>query len=240
MAMSKSQVGLGVVVVAGAAVIIFLQYQTGQKLRADNESLRQQIAQLKSDSQDTTPTAPSQPSGEDFNELLRLRGEVSALRAQTNQIAKLQAQNQRLREAFTNLAELKQKQQSLGQIDAQQQAYAVQQIDTARQAVLGMMLYANDNQNQFPTNFDQAASYYENNPELADHLAKFVIEYHGSMANVANPASAIVVQSFEPFMSHGKWAKAYGFADGHAEVHSDPDANFNDWEQQHVPVLKNQ
>jgi prepilin-type processing-associated H-X9-DG protein len=30
------------------------------------------------------------------------------------------------------------------------------------------------------------------------------------------------------------WAKAYGFADGHAEIHSAADGNFADWEAQHI------
>jgi cell division protein FtsB len=240
MAMSKSQAGLGVVVVAGAAAIIFLQYQTGQKLRAENEDLSQQIASLKSDNSDA-PSANSQPTGEDRSELLRLRGEVGMLRAQTNQIAKLQNQNQQLREAFTNLAQQKQQQQPPDLEEAKQQAFAVLQINTAKQSVLGMMMYASDNQDQFPTNFDQAAAYFgNNNSAVSTNLGNFEIVYRGTMANVANPAAAVVVRSVQPFMSHGKWAKAYGFADGHAEVHSDVNGNFDEWEQQHVPVLKNQ
>jgi hypothetical protein len=36
-----------------------------------------------------------------------------------------------------------------------------------------------------------------------------------------------------------KWKKAYGFADGHAESHSaDANGSWDEWEQQHVPVLK--
>ncbi len=240
--MSKFKVGLGVLIVAGAAIMMFLQYQTQQQLRHENELLRQQIAQLKADNQDA-PAANSQPAtGEEFNELLRLRGEVGALRAQTNQLAKLQAQNQQLREAFTNLAQQKQQApEPTADEQQQQQAFSILQINTARQSVLGMMLYAGDNNGEYPTNFDQAAPYFgDKNSQVATNLNQFEIVYHGSMANIANPASAIVVRSLQPYTWHGKWAKAYGFADGHAEVHSDPNGNFDDWEQQHVPVLKNQ
>ena len=52
MAMSKIKVGLSLVVVAGAAALIFLQYQTQQKLRAENDPLHQQMAQLKSGDQE--------------------------------------------------------------------------------------------------------------------------------------------------------------------------------------------
>ena len=82
MAASKSKVMLGVILVAVAAILIFLQFQTQQKLRAENESLQQQMAQLKSESQDQPATNSNPTPSEDFNELLRLRGEVSALRGQ--------------------------------------------------------------------------------------------------------------------------------------------------------------
>jgi cell division protein FtsB len=238
MAMSKFKMGLGVVVVAGAAAIIFLQYQAGQKLRAENEDLRQQIAKLKSDSQDT-PTANSQPTGEDFNELLRLRGEVGTLRSQTNQIAKLQQQNQQLQDSLATAAQARQ--QSAAQSTAQaeeEHAHTILQINNSKQAVLGMMMYANDNQDQFPTNFDQAATYFGNSG-FTTNLNQFEIVYRGSLSNLANPASTILVRSTQPWMVNGKWAKAYGFVDGHSEVHSDPNGNFDEWEQQQVPVLKN-
>jgi prepilin-type processing-associated H-X9-DG protein len=32
----------------------------------------------------------------------------------------------------------------------------------------------------------------------------------------------------------GTWQKTYGFADGHAEIHTEPDGNFDDWESQHI------
>jgi hypothetical protein len=132
--------------------------------------------------------------------------------------------------------------QSAAQSAAQaedEHTHTILQVNTSRQAVLAMILYANDNQDQFPTNFDQTTAYLGNSP-VATNLNQFEIVYHGSLSNVANPASAILVQSAQPWMANGKWTKVYGFVDGHSESHSDPNANFNDWEQQRVPVFKNQ
>lgn len=241
MAMSKFKVGLGILVVAGAAIMIFLQYRTQQQLQSENDSLHQQIEQLKAGNQDT-PIAANSANSDELNELLHLRGEVGALRAQTNQIARLQQQNQQLREAVTNLAQRKQEaQQASDPTEEQQRAFAILQMNYSRQAVLGMMMYAQDNQDQFPTNFDQAAPYYgDRNSAIATNLNQFEIVYHGALGNLANPASTIVVKSVQPWMAKGKWAKAYGFADGHSEVHSEPNGNFDEWEQQHVPVFKGQ
>jgi hypothetical protein len=51
----------------------------------------------------------------------------------------------------------------------------------------------------------------------------------------------IVVRESQPWLYNGKWAKVYGFADGHSETHSEMDGNFDSFEQQHmVPSPANQ
>ena len=238
MTLTQLKAGLGAFVVAGAATTMVLQHQTQQQLRGDNESLRQQIAQLKNDNQ-VVPAADSKPmAGDEFNELLRLRGEVTALRGQTNQLARLRDENQQMREAFTRIA---QQQQAPSDPNAEQeQAYGIMEINTAKQSVMGMMMYAQDHGDQFPTNFDQAEKYFASSSGISTNLNRFEITFQGAWTNLANPSSAIVVRELQPWMRNGKWNKAYGFGDGHAEVHAETTGNFDDWEQQHVAVLKNQ
>ena len=233
--MSKFKVVLGVVLVAGAAALIFLQYQTRQQLQNENDSLRQQIALLKNDNQDAPP-ATNPTNNDEFNELLRLRGEVNSLRAQTNQIARLEQQNKQLQDSLTVTVQARQ--QSVAQAEEEHE-HSIRELNTSKQAVLAMILYANDNQDQFPTNFDQAKSYFGNSGGPTN-LNDFEIVYRGPVSNLANPSSTIVVRTIQPWMANGKWRKTYGFADGHSEVHSDPNGNFDEWEQQHVPVFKGQ
>jgi RNA polymerase sigma factor (sigma-70 family) len=240
MTLTQIKVGLSAVVVAGAATTMVLQHQTQQQLRGDNESLRQQIAQLKTESDDAANRVLTSNSSENaqLSELLKLRGEVTALRGQTNQLARLQDQNQKMREAFAKIAQ--QQPPPPGPKDEQEQAYAVMEINTAKQSVLGLMMYAQDHGNQFPTNFDQAANYFGSSSGISTNLNRFEIIYQGSFANLANPAEAIVVRELQPWTRNGKLNKAYGFGDGHAEIHSDTSGNFDEWEQQHVAVPKNQ
>lgn len=241
--MTKSGIKLVLclLVAGGAALLIFLQSQTQQKLRAENESLRQQIDQLKSPNQDAPATTSNPASHEDFNELLRLRGEVSALRVQTNQIARLQQQNQQLQNSLTNAVQARQQSAAQSAAEAEdERARNIRQINVSRQVVLALIVYANYNQNQFPTNFNQAAAYLGNSPEVATNLNNFEIVYRGSFADVANPSEAILVRSSQPWMVNGKWTKVYGFVDGHSVTHSEPDGNFDQYEQQHGAVLKNQ
>lgn len=235
MATSKLKTVLGLIIVAGAAVLIFLQYQTQQKLRAENESLQQQIAQLKSASEDKPTANSTAASSEDFNELLRLRGSVSALRSQTNQIAKLEAQNQQLRQATTNAQE----QQRARAVEADERKnFSILQLNTSRQYILGMLNYANDHQGQFPTNMDQMSSYLQNSA-LLTNMNQFEMVYTGPYTTIANPSMAIVVREITPWQSNGKWLRTYSFADGHSEVHSvDAIEKFDEWELQRVPVFK--
>lgn len=241
MTMSKFKVGLGVIIVAGAAIMMFLQYQTQQQLRGDNESLRQQIAQLKADNENAAnPSATSNNSlsNDQLSELLKLRGEVTALRNQTNQLAKLQDQNQQLREAITAAAQ--ERPRATSPEAEQQKAFGILEMNTSKQLVLGMIIYADEHQDQFPTNFDQTMPYFKDS-EFATNRNRFEMVYTGSSSAIANPSSAIVLREIQPWTASGHWMRTYSFADGHSEVHrADPNGSFDEWEQQHVPVLKNQ
>jgi RNA polymerase sigma factor (sigma-70 family) len=96
MTMTKLKAGIiGAIVVAGVATpLVIQQHQAQAILRAENESLRQQVAEVKAErarpanpvTQETgSQTLPS----EQFNELLRLRGEVTRLRADSRELAQL-------------------------------------------------------------------------------------------------------------------------------------------------------
>ncbi len=87
--MSLTQLKLGVtaLVIAGATTVLVVQHQTQEKLRVENESLRQQIAQLQTDNESfsnrlAVAANSKSLSDEQFNELLKLRGEVTRLRQQ--------------------------------------------------------------------------------------------------------------------------------------------------------------
>jgi uncharacterized membrane protein YciS (DUF1049 family) len=86
--MTKLHVSIIAVVFAGVlATSWIVQNQARMKLRVENEALRQQIGQLRSESDDlsnrVTRLMKSTPlPGERLRELLRLRGEVAALRRQ--------------------------------------------------------------------------------------------------------------------------------------------------------------
>src|SRR6185437_2491714 len=98
MTMSKLKLGFNAMLVAGVTIAFVIQHQAQVKLRADNETLRQQITQLQADNQkfsDQLAAAGKSKllSDAEFLELLRLRGEVGRLRYQQNNLSKITESN---------------------------------------------------------------------------------------------------------------------------------------------------
>jgi cell division protein FtsB len=87
---------LWLVAAGGLGLIFVWRYKIVVEMRAENESLRRQVEQLSQPQ--TTGTSPGDNSltPEQMSELLKLRGEVTQLRQQTNEMASLRAQNQKL------------------------------------------------------------------------------------------------------------------------------------------------
>src|ERR1700733_10747755 len=101
MTATKLKLALSAIVVAGTATAFVYQQQTQNKLRAKNESLQQQLAQLQTDNENFSNRLAEigeakKLSDEQFGELLKLRGEVGVLRQQTNELGKLREENHQL------------------------------------------------------------------------------------------------------------------------------------------------
>ncbi len=236
--MTATQLKFGVttLVVAGTTTALVMQHQAQVKLRAENESLTQQIAQLKMDNESLLNRSAAGADSkllpdEQLNELLKLRSEVGMLRQRTNELGKLH-----VLPASTPPGH--QQPEADSQVE-QEQAAAEFKMNNAKQSVMGMIMYANDHGNQFPTNFDQTAPYLGGDSNLVrSNLSQLEIVFEGSWKNIVNPASAIVVREKQAWQaSNGRWMKTYGFADGHSELHSEPDGNFDTFEQKHAVSL---
>jgi predicted nuclease with TOPRIM domain len=102
--MKNVLLGFAAAIVIVCAAFLFLQHQAQEKLRAENESLAQQFAQLQTDNESlsnrlATVGDSKSLTDEQFNELLKLRGEVGKLRQQTNELGKLREENRQLNAA---------------------------------------------------------------------------------------------------------------------------------------------
>jgi RNA polymerase sigma factor (sigma-70 family) len=113
MTMSKLQIGIvGAVLAGGVAAPLIMESRSQAELRqaraawkAQGDELTAQVAENERLSNLLAQAADSQQlNSTQSAELLRLRGEVGSLRRQTNQLASLQADNQRLRAAASSAA----------------------------------------------------------------------------------------------------------------------------------------
>ena len=224
--------------VAGAATTLVVQHQTQQKQRADNESLTQQLAQLKTDNESLSNrlvTAGDSKSLTDkqLNELLKLRGEVGTLKNQLATAAKIQAQTTVHVDRANQPADLLEQQKRTIQAKA----------GDAHIYLSAFMDYADSHNGQFPTNWDQIRDKYNNAPGLTG-TNDFEIVYQGPLnwnTLGTNLESTILIREYLAWPTYdGKWGKVYGFANGSSEPIILSDGNFTAWEQQHIVSSPNQ
>ena len=89
MTMSKLKLGFNAIVIGGITVLFVIQHQTRAKLQKENESFLQQITQLQADNESLSNRLEAAASSKllsraQFNELMKLRGEIGQLRYQLN------------------------------------------------------------------------------------------------------------------------------------------------------------
>lgn len=232
-AMTKIKAGIiGALVVAGVAAPLAIHHQAQAQLQERDAALQQQADQLNQLLADNTRLSNlvSQAAGtvsqDQSSELLRLRGEVGVL-------------NRKLAAAKIQQDPAKREVQARAQADAaeQQKQIAIAKMNYAKAWTLAFWKYAQNNQGQIPTNFDQAISFLpqeaQNYPELTPD--QFEITYQGSLTSITNRQSIIVMREKDAIPdADGSAHRAYGFADGHSEIHKAVDGNFQPWEQQHM------
>jgi precorrin-2 methylase len=243
MTATKLKLGISALVVAGAATALVIQHQTQIKLRDENESLQQQIAQLKTDNEGLSnhlaAAGDSQKlKDEQLEELLKLRGEVGTLRRQIGELGKIQEQNQQLRKEVMAARQEQIQLPTQGQYEWHQ----TNTMNAARLIELGMIMFAGDNNDQFPTNFSQISSLTKGMTNQTSGIGTEAFEFvsAGLLANNQN-ANKIILREQIPFRTtDGKWARTYGFGDGHVEVQISDDGNFDTFEQKHMVPAPNQ
>jgi len=234
MTLTKVKLAISALAVAGTATAFVWQHQVQVQLRTDNATLTQQLAQLKTDNDSLSnrlaAAGDSQKSTDgQLAELLKLRGEVGQLRRQAGEVDKLRQENKRL---LTVAAPEPQTQVTNTQ--EQEHQATMQKLDSAKQGMLAFIMFADDNNNQYPTNFASASRYVKG--DFMEQIeTNFDLTYQGSTTNLADPSATIVLKEKSAWQSlDGRWMKTYGFADGHAVIHSEPGGNFDVFENQHT------
>jgi hypothetical protein len=216
-----------------AIAIILLQRSQISKLSADLQATHPSSDAATDNSLETNKSAapPSTAASADSAELLRLRAEVAALRKQTNELSRVRAENLKMREALT-LAKTAPTTQGEPPSDAER-AQAIARLNDSRIYALALLMHVQDNQ-RFATNMEELAPYLgTGNPPTGTN--EFDIMFQGARNDVTNSSGTILVREHQPHQrADGRWTRAYGFLDGHAEVHTEPTSNFDDFEREHM------
>jgi RNA polymerase sigma factor (sigma-70 family) len=212
------------------------QQREANRLRNENQNLVAQQEQFTT-ARDTASSAAAATKDEldrlqkDQGELLRLRGEVGTLRRQSKELEKLRAENRELRTALAETARVSQPKETDPDADPLKQG-AIAKMNDSKLLALGLFMYASDHQEQFPTDLNLTSNYLTNTEHHLTGTNQFELVIQGSLTNVPNPATTIAVREKEAWFAKGKWFKTYAFADGHCEVHTEADGNFEAWEKQ--------
>jgi RNA polymerase sigma factor (sigma-70 family) len=248
-AMTTSKLGFGLASAVLVASVVFAakEEQTMAKLR-DKRALLGQQNQLAASELQRMSNQLAQVTGDlaesqsQLGELLRLRGEVGALKQQLADAAKVRQKNEPPQiQAGADALEQKTQGFTKGR-DAKIIGYAFR-------------MYAINHHDQFPTDFAQAVPYMAEalrndlNPgdtlrDEAEFIAqvtnRFEIVYTGSTTNEAYGDKILIREKQPTQASDGSWIKAYGFVDGSGQLHSEPDGDFGNWERQHMADLAGQ
>jgi RNA polymerase sigma factor (sigma-70 family) len=243
MAMTKTNIGIaGVCIIAGLGTSLIIQRQAQASLREQQTALHQQsneLAELEAESRALASPAGESGGPNDRENLIKLRGEVGLLRSQTNALSTLQQENRRLHEA----------QKTPLQIVEELRDAGIQKMNFSKEWMMAFYSFAADHGGQFPSSFDQARSLLSKSAADVTNLTteQFEIVYHGMQNAISNPASIIVIREKQASSDYTgqSWVRAYGFADGHSEIHkirgvstaaeaARADAEPDAWEKQHM------
>ena len=209
---------------------LVLQHQARARLREQDDSLRQQqsqMAALQADSERLSKlTAGGSLTSNQPEDLQRLRAEAAALRQQTGAVTRLREENRRLKASAAK-----------PQTPLQAREEAMVRMGYSKQWTLAFMMYAEDNKGQLPIDFEQAKAFVdrEAKADMEASADQFEVVCQGKWRDIKNPGKVVVLREKQAHqMPDGRWAKVYGFADGHSELHSEADGNFEAWEKERI------
>jgi RNA polymerase sigma factor (sigma-70 family) len=230
--------------VVGLGTPLALQHHAKRSLETENQALRQQVElvdQLRAENQLLAAVHMDAEEAErlrrDNAELHRLRGEVALLRREQEQVARVAAENAALRERLEAFAT---DTQASAMFLAEREAFreaGYERLNAAKSWAFALITYAQRNDGQLPSSTAEALAFL---PEADDPLPSEIeveLLYTGNWLEIEGHNRTLLLREKEPRLSpDGLWSRAYGFADGHSEMRTDPTGDFSAWEAERLPT----
>jgi RNA polymerase sigma factor (sigma-70 family) len=225
MSITKTQIAA---IVVGTAMIgtIAVQHRSNSALQQANQALTEQnrqIADLKAEMDHLkTNLAATRTTATSANmdELLSLRNQITQLQHKL-------ADNRPLASASTsNNPEPPEPEDAVKQ---QEKSTAIRKMNNVQQAILAFIMLQDKYQDYYPTNIEASLSMLNiKDPALLEELTnRYELTYSAPWNTITNPATTVVIREKEPVQtSAGNWVLTLGFADGHCEIRSSKDGQF--------------
>ena len=165
------------------------------------------------------------------NELLRLRSEVGMLRRQTSELGRLRT--------AAKAATAPEPAQADSEVELRERMPRL-----ARLIARPLLMYAAENQGRFPSNFAEAAPFFQKAAQQADPFLgderdlveatnHFEITFYGSRDTLTNAGSVILLRErLARQRPDGYWERAYVKASGTVSVAVSSDGNFETRERE--------
>jgi len=244
MTSAKIKIGLAglAAAAAGAGYLITTQQARLGDAEAALRASQARIAALRAEP--SPPPAPLAATADaasfrsQQSELLKLRDEVTRLRAENKAMLAAAAARPDKPSSSPTPEQQAELNRTLG----------LAKLNFAGTWAAAFYQYAEAHDGLFPKSFAEAAEFL---PELTAEASQLIsltgppdyeILFQGKLADLANPATAIVMREKEPFnhQPDGSAQRTYLFADGHAEIHRAPQGNFEPFETKRQPKFKTQ
>jgi len=228
-------ISIAAIAIAGAAVSLLIQSKSQVKFLERQALLQQQdgqLAALNSEHERLSSliaNANNVPPDEHKAELVKLRNEAEALKKQKNDLGNRQLKDSPSRPAPTPESHTPEYWEQLRQMGGRKGM-------DARDLATAFCSYAFDHEGQFPSNFDQIASYLAKDKRSLSGTNQFEIVYQGSLDELQGiPRGTVaVVRDQQTWQGpDGKMMRVYGMADGVGQTVGSED-NFQSWEAKHI------
>jgi len=243
MTMTKVQVGVScAIVVASAVTSLQIERQAQAKMRQADALLEQQrsrLGQMQTQNERLSNLLRQANGRNNPDALVELRDEVAGLRRRTNELTVLQEEQRRLQASLA-----KARQALIGSTpgDLVFNKETGPKIGYMSDLGLAIRQYARNNQDRFPTSFEEAAAFFSDRVRYETNLtpAQFEIVYHGKMSDAfndiyAHPKRALLIRERQPWKgADGKWMKVYEALNGRRWTVSLPYDDFEAWEEQRI------
>ena len=213
-------------IAAGLAVWLVAEHRALNRLQEENAALRHQVSQL---GQPPPPDQPQVPLKADNDELERLRREHSELLKLRGEVGALRGTQEKQQ------VELAAARSELAFVADSQKADASMSVNINTLKLIGVECrrYAGANGGLLPTNFGQIQDKLANIPfDSGSVTNSFEFYDYGQPLSTNTPGYFFFARQKQPLhWPDGRWSRGYLLVDGSVQLGTSADGNFDTWEQ---------